>query len=177
MLRSEFVPVMAFISAAVGKPVSEETVRVYFDLLGDLPLLALHLAAKRAVLESQYPTLPPVGTLRRLAVEAMQPSRLPPDEAWELTRKAILRFGYYREEAGLVSLPDEVRRAAECLGWQSLCDSTQPEVCRAQFRKAYESLSERKQRMDLLPQSMRKTIAQLSQGFALPALTDSREAS
>jgi hypothetical protein len=152
--REEFGCVMAYVSAAVNKPVAENTARVYFDLLGDLPAPALEAAAKQALLESAYPTLPPVGTLRRLAVEALcAKDALPsPEEAWELTRRALVAYGYCREEQGLASLPDgPVRRAAECLGWQSLCESTEPEIVRAQYRKAYESLAGRAQRQRLLP--------------------------
>lgn len=177
MRAIDFAPIMAVLSAAIARPVSEETTRVYFDLLKDLPLPALQLAAKRAVMESQYPVLPPVGVLRKLALESLTPARLLADEAWERVRRAIRRYGYYREADGLASLPQEVRRAAECLGWQSLCDSTEPEVCRAQFRKAYEAIVERERRMELLPDAMQCAIATLSGTRAWPTLPSSPEAS
>lgn len=177
MLREDFACFLAYLGSAVGKSIGGEQAEVYYDLLNDLPLAALQIAAKRALLESRYPTLPPIGTLRALALEAMKPARQSPEEAWETVRKALARYGYCREIEGLDSLPEDARRAAECLGWQTLCDSTEPEVCRAQFRKAYESLAERKQRVELLPTAMRETIAQLSRGFVYPALADVGDAS
>lgn len=177
MNREDFGRVMAVLSAGVGKPAAKETTRVYYELLSDLPLPALQLAAKRALLESEYPVLPPVGTLRKLALEAMQAQRPLPAEAWEMCRRAIARWGYCREQQGLASLPDDVRRAAEVLGWQSLCESTEPEVCRAQFQKAYESLAERRRRTEALPAPMREAIGHLVRQFTLPALADNREAS
>jgi hypothetical protein len=158
MERVEFGAIIAYLEAAAGKPMAPETARVYFDLLGDLPADVLLVAAKRAILESPYPTIPPVGTLRRLALEVQRPDRLAPMEAWSLCAKAIRRFGYCREAQGLASLPPDVRQAAECLGWQSLCDSTEEGVVRGQFCKAYEQLQKRAESMALLPEKVRHQL-------------------
>jgi hypothetical protein len=171
--RKEFGCIIAYLAAASGKSPTQEQAEVYFDLLGDLPAEALQFAAKRALLESCYPVLPPVGTLRKLAVDAMNGAdREPtPDEAWELVRRAIGRFGYRREQAALDALPEgAVRRAAECLGWQSLCDSTEPEICRAQYRKAYESLQSRRERQRLLPGGMIEMLERIGTLPKLPEL-------
>lgn len=163
MTYPEFATVIAYLAGAVGKPVARKQAEVYFDLLGDLPLPVFQFAAKRAIAESAYPVLPPIGVLRKLAVEAMDGNEggATPAEAWELCRAAIVKFGYCREKAGLQSLPSTVRRAAECLGWQDLCDSDKPEIVRAQFQKAYETLVDRKRRLDLLPVSMRQALTQI----------------
>src|SRR5262249_9799575 len=142
MTREEFAVVMALLASATGKAIDDKQAEVYFELLGDLPAEALRFAAKRALLESAYPVLPPVGVLRKLAVEATNGcDREPtPDEAWNIVRRAIRDFGYRHQEEGIESLPaGPIRRAVQCLGWQSLCDSTEPEICRAQFRKAFEA--------------------------------------
>jgi hypothetical protein len=140
MTHNDFAAVITYLGEGTGKPLSLPAAEVYWDLLSDLPLAALRVAAKQALLEGQYPVFPPAGVLRRLAVEALMYGRgdPAPEEAWALVRRALSEFGYYREAAGLASLPGLVRRAAELLGWQSMCDSTEPEILRAQFRKVYE---------------------------------------
>jgi hypothetical protein len=171
MSRDEFTRVMAFLSATTGKQVPEDMAEGYFALLGDLPLEALQVAAQRALLESSYPVLPPVGVLRKLAVEAMNASDREPtaDEAWGTVLRAISRFGLMREPEALESLPDgPVRRAAECLGWRSLCDSTEPEISRAQYRKAFEGLQGRDDRQRLLPPALRDALDHVA--AAMPEL-------
>src|SRR5690348_7985347 len=67
---------MAYLGAGCGKELNKDGLRVYYDLLGDLPLTALQCAAKRALLENAFPVFPQVGTLRKLATEAMTAERV-----------------------------------------------------------------------------------------------------
>jgi hypothetical protein len=168
----EFSAVMAYLGEGTGKPLSVPGAEVYFDLLGDLPAAALQVAARRALLEGQFPVFPPPGVLRRLAVEALMAGRgdPPPEEAWDLVRQAISAFGYYRGEAAMGWLPPLVWRAVKSLGWLAMCDSTEPEILRAQFRRAYESLYERAHREALLPAHVRAALAEVAAGRALPGL-------
>jgi hypothetical protein len=167
MTRAEFAAVMAYLAAGTGKTISDEGMEVYFDLLGDLPLEILQLAAKRALLEGQYPVFPPAGTLRKLAVEVMRPV-MSSIEAWGLLLKAIRRFGYEKEHKALASLPEPVAQVAERMGWQCLCDSDAPDVIRAQFCKAFDAQQARDQAMGLLPDRVRLAIAQVAAGFREP---------
>lgn len=168
MTKAEFGAILAYLSAAVGKPVTDQQAEVYFDLLGDLPAAVLRAAAQQALLESQYPTLPPVGQLRKLATAALEGrDRIPTAaEAWECARRAVVRFGYCREAEGLASVSGLVRRTLECLGWVAVCDSTEPEIVRAQFVRAYESLASREHRERLLPAAVKEAIAKVGQAPA-----------
>ena len=80
----------------------------------------------------------------------------------------MIKYGYCREQEGLESLPSEVRRAAECLGWQALCDATNTEVVRAQFTKAYESLETRAAKQELLPPALQGKMAALVESITRP---------
>lgn len=161
MTRKEFGAVIAYLESGCGKKLPANGVEVYWDLLSDLPLAALQAAAKRALLEGQYPVFPPVGTLRKLAVEALPSGRNSPSaiEAWGLLRTALVRYGYTQADKGLGSLPALVAKTARCLGWRELCDATMPDVIRAQFCKAYETVLGREQRERLLPPAMVKQLA------------------
>jgi hypothetical protein len=166
MDRSEFATVMAYISAGCAKHISREQAEVYFDLLGDLPVNALKIAAKRSLLESQYPTFPSVGVLRKLALEAVSGHLPNTGDAWEMARKTILRFGYYREKQGMASLHPMVREAVERFGWKEMCDSENPSVLHAQFRGVYERILERQERELLMPAAVKQFAEQVRQELA-----------
>jgi hypothetical protein len=177
MTRRDFGSVLAYMNTVVGKPLTAAQVEVYFDLLGDLPLAALQIAAKRAVLESPFPAMPTVGTLRKLATEAIAGQRPTAGEAWQLVMEAVRCYpwrepimhvanGEWRQRGdhsveGLASLPDGVARAARCLGWQALCTMRNRETMFAQFRDVYEDLQVRTQRDDLMPGALRQQIEHL----------------
>lgn len=169
MTRTEFASIMAYLAAGSGKALSREATEVYYDLLGDLPEQALQAAARRALLEGQYPTFPPAGTLRKLAVEAAEPGLPPAAEAYRMV------LGVLNAPAGLrpglvEALPVAARQAAEAMGWKSMGDSTEPEVCRAQFTRCYEQYATRQQRERLLPATLRRQLEMLARPRAVPGL-------
>jgi hypothetical protein len=137
--------------------------RVYWDLLGDLPADVLATAARQAILENRYPVIPTAGTLRQLALELMEPAALQAMEAWELTRKAISRYGYANETRAMATLPEPVRSVVQSLGWQSLCDADADNIStvRAQFRDAYNAIAGRQKREALLPLAHRQLLTRL----------------
>lgn len=171
--KTEFAGVMAYLSAGIGKEVSSHTAEVYFDLLGDLPLSVLQHAAKRALLEGKYPVLPTVGQLREIAAQAVSGELQGWSEAWLLARKkaSVLAFeldviGTERtelvQERVLQSMPEAVRRAGAAIGWREIAEPRNMEATRAHFRAAYESSAEQNRRQALLPDSLRRQLAQES---------------
>jgi hypothetical protein len=175
MTRQEFAAIVAYIAAGCGKTLTEAAMMVYYDLLGDLPAEVLQTAAKRALLQQEYHVFPQAGTLRKLALEIMQPDRLSALEAWDLLRGAIRSFGYMRERQGLDSLPEPVRQVAERFGWQTLCDSTEPEICRAQFTRAYEAQQAREQSFALLPEPVQRSVLSIGQRVRPDQMLDYQE--
>jgi hypothetical protein len=145
--RDEFLPVSVYLSAATGRVMPREQIEVYYDLLHDLPTAAVQEAARRAVAESQFPTIPPVGVLRALALRLARPEALGWGEAWGAAMKAVRRYGSGRERDALASLPAAAARAAHCLGWEALC-AANPQDCntlRAQFRDVYADVAEKEE--------------------------------
>jgi len=79
-------------------------VEIYYDCLADLPTWAVRRAARRCVQESEYPVVPAVGRLRRLALEELLPRETPRQSAARIARERA-------EGATLARLNhDEVRR-------------------------------------------------------------------
>jgi hypothetical protein len=159
MTAEEFARVLCYLQCAVNKDVPRMQAEVYFDLLKDLPAEAVECAARQALLESDYPVLPPVGKLRRLALDALAgPEQMGAYEAFALALQAVRRYGLDREREALASLPPLVAKAVECIGWRSLCDATELDTLRAQFRDAYGILDGRERRERLMPPELRRAL-------------------
>lgn len=159
MNRKEFAAALAVLEAGVGQSLTAEQAEVWFDVLKDLPPDALKTAVRRYLSQSEYPGLPPVGKLRKLAVEAVNGLPLTAAEAWERVRYAIRRWGFYGPAEAFRSFDDLTRRAVQAIGWETLCNSTGISIEAGQFRRIYESLAERRTQLERLPADVRPRIA------------------
>lgn len=180
MKKSDFVPIMAYIGAAIGKPQSDYTVEVYFDLLGDLPKEALQIGAKRVILLHPWSTFPSVAELREAAVETLRgvACELSSAEAWQLAWKATGKIDPEVEgsiDRGCDGLPPLIVEAMKAFGIGALCFGKEPiSVVRGQFVKIYEQLQRREHRVGLLPTSVTKAIENIGKDAALAEISDSR---
>lgn len=175
MTKADFIPIMAYIGTAIGKPIGatkEEVAsrtEVYFDLLGDLPAHTLQVAAKRVVLEHKWATFPTVAELRQAASETIrgQVSGLSSAEAWGLAWDAVKRIDLDIEETiqrACEGLPPLVVEAMRAFGITALVTGKEPiSVVRGQFLKVYEQLQARDQRQALLPNRLKADIAKIGQ--------------
>lgn len=155
-----FAEVMAYLGTGVGKAPTKDQIKVYYDLLNDLPLEALQFAARQAMAEQTYPVIPPVGVLRKLATEYKRGGEgMTAGEAYELARRAIRRFGYYAQAEGLASLPPDVAAVTRQIGWDIWCDNEDPTPLRARFIEFWETRQRRDQRVELLPENMQQALA------------------
>src|SRR5262245_23608434 len=86
MTRAEFSAVMTYVSLAIGKRLTADTLEVYFDLLGDLPAAALQTAARRVLLEHRWATFPSPAELREAATATLRGeiTGLSAAEAWRI---------------------------------------------------------------------------------------------
>jgi hypothetical protein len=64
---NEFSEVMRYLAVAVDKAPSPDRLDIYWDLFQDLPAEVFRQAAREALLESEYPTIPAPGVLQRIA--------------------------------------------------------------------------------------------------------------
>lgn len=175
MKKSEFLRVVAYLTAATGKALTKDSVDVYFDLLGDLPLDAFQLAAKQVALEHKWATFPSVAELRSAATNVMVGSdMISSAEAWQLAWRAAGRIDLDMDgslQRACEGLPSLVVEAMRCYGISSLCYGDDPiGVVRSQFIKIFDQLAERTRRSALLPASLKQAITEVSRK-QLPAAT------
>lgn len=162
MERMEFAKVLAYLSAGTGKEITLPQAEVYYDLLHDLPGEAVWFGAKRALIESQYPTLPPIGKLREFALAFVQgEDGLSAEAAYGLVRKAITKHGLMGAGRASKSLPEIVWLAVDAIGWGYMCNSESPDCLRAHFFRTFEAIAGRQKSLAKLPASMLAEIKQI----------------
>lgn len=167
MTRTEFSKLMAFVTAAVDRPVARPTLEAYFDMLQDLPYELAAVAIKKIIATDEYPTLPTIGKIRQAAAEISRGHILSAPEAWGMVLKAVHEYGYYREGEALASLPGQVAEVVRWMGWQTICMSEKISVDRGQFLRMYETHQKREQEQALLPPAVRDMMKQLAGGMKM----------
>lgn len=178
MTRSEFAEVIGFLELSTGKPIHEDEdqalarTKLYFQMLGDLPLDVLRSACERLVCERKWPSFPQIAEIREFAA-LVRDSGLTPGEAWRLARQIASRYDPDQEsEWGYVvngrkydshwqavtdGAPPLVVKAMKQFGIPALCYGGENRgVQRGQFMKIYEQTAEQERREVALPAPLRK---------------------
>ena len=146
------------------------------DMLEDIPFEVGKAAVAAHAASSPY--APAISEIRAYARRMTEPPRLSADEAWALAIGAIRRYGcspYKRYPAGKYpyelardSLPAEVWRVMELMGYQSMCRSENEDVLRAQFIRAWErqqkAREERENLLPFLPAGLKEKFLALEKG-------------
>lgn len=137
-----------------------KTAKVWAMLLEDLYPYLVTQAVKKHCMTARF--APTVAEIRESAANITNPAlEETAAEAWGNVAKAIRRFGWYREEDALASLNEKTRATVKSIGWKSICESEEPEIIRAQFRKAFETMAARAKDQAMIPETFKKTLKEL----------------
>jgi hypothetical protein len=169
MQLTEFAEIMAFLEATSGKSPPKGAVKAYYECLKDLPLDVLQTAAKRVVMEHVWATFPSVAELRQAASETARGviNELSPAEAWGIVMRTMAKLDVAFDESHqaqiLSAIPALAMQAAQAFGLMALYNlpDANLETARAQFRTIYEQLAARDRRTALLPDSLKRGIAEI----------------
>jgi hypothetical protein len=118
---------------------SDETADAYCTFLADLEPDAVQAAVVAWIqAHDQRPSVAALRAAVRRQLEGAEviPLELEPEDAWGYVVKCFSRVGRYRDFAGRPL----VMRAVEIIGWETLCDSDNPEADRAHFLRVYAAL-------------------------------------
>ena len=145
------------------------------QLLHDVPFEVGRAALAAHAASSPY--APAISEIRAFAQRISEPEPLTADEAWSLAIKAVRRYGCggknltrgkYPHELAKESLPGEVWRVMELMGYQSMCRSENADVLRGQFIAAWERQqkrkSERENILPFLPEGLKTAFLALGDG-------------
>ena len=158
MKPHEVSKVIALLKAAFPRQViGADTIAIYSDMLADLDAQEA-LNAVKCILSNAdfFPTIAEI----RAQVARSQVSLPNAEEAWNEVRDAIRAVGIHREPPTF-SHP-AIQRAAEAIGWNTLCESENIGVERAHFMRFFHDSSEREMRKAqlgaLLPESTPRRV-------------------
>jgi len=134
MKESEITRILSILQVAYPqRPMAPAAQRLYAEMLADLEGAETLHAVKALVLTRESEWYPTIAEIRR-AVVAQREQLPPPDAAWAEVQRAISKWGRYRAPKWTHPAID---RAVDAIGWQAICDSTEPEILRAQFVKSF----------------------------------------
>lgn len=144
MTSDEFYTIMSYLEAGsgTGKKATQAQFEVYFDILGALPYGVVKQAARQALAESEYPTIPPVGALLRLAGGATISTDNRALVAYAAAARAARRLSAYRSLSFDDPLVNATIRALG--GWERFCDWPTADVHWRQrdFERHYAALTQ-----------------------------------
>lgn len=145
------------------------------EMLKDIPFDLAKAALTAHAASSPY--APAISEIRSYARKMTEPEGITAEEAWSLAIKAIRRFGSapYKDAQGKYpyqrardSLPPEVWRVVDLMGYNSMCMSENADVLRAQFIRAWERQQQRKAEREsilpFLPEALREKVLAISDG-------------
>lgn len=137
----------------------KDAFNMWYALLGDLPYDVCSVAIQKYMLTNKFP--PTVAEIRELATGVVNGDPMTWGESWELARKAIRKYGFYRPQEALDSLDPLTRRCVESLGFRELCMSENEVADRANFRMVFETMQKREQYEKQLPPKLLEVIQTL----------------
>jgi hypothetical protein len=159
----EMGKIMAYLFADFDAEVKREKLAVWFDQFAHIDIQAGWVAARLLMSRKSY-GIPRAQDFAAALRRVLGGAQVSGQEAFDLAYKAAGRFGRYQKEAGLASLPERVRLAAERFGWEALCNCESPDLERGQFARIFESLDQRKRDAVTLPPGLKKDITAITAG-------------
>lgn len=162
MTETEFAKIFVMLGVAYPhQETTEQTAKLYYELLKDFDVPTLRAAVLKAIAENETNWMPSIGMIRKRASEMMAAAAgLPmPYEAYELALAAVRNFGHARKP----DLPEIVWRTILGIGgWREFCMSENPESTRARFIECYGQYKGRADSEQAALPAVNQHIAQLA---------------
>lgn len=142
-----------------------EEFALWFEMLEDIPYKVAAAGLKKWVMLNRW--APSISDMRAMSVESYGQNVNEWEEEWDKVTCAIAKYGYYRTEEALDTLPDLTRTIVKRLGFRNLCMSENISIERANFRDIYNREIEKVKQDNVLSQSLKAEIERLSQSTVL----------
>ena len=148
------------LEAGTGHKFDHMAIETWFQSVVDLDANSFYAGVKRCLQEHEG-GFPAIGMIRRFAFEYLDGLPDLSSEAFERAIEAVRRFGSYGATDAKEALDDRTWTAIKrCGGWNWLCEVTPDNrtTIAAQFRKAYESMTERETSQRQLSEDVRPKL-------------------
>lgn len=156
---------------------NEAAMELWYQELQDIPADLLTTGLRKWVVTEKWP--PTIAELRDVCAEIVQGKAPDWGDAWREVVKAIGRYGIFRPEEAIASMSPLTQEAVRRISWTEICNSSNTDTLRAQFRQVYEIVSKRQVEDRKLPAALKEAIAAVSlprmEGRHAPALQEARE--
>lgn len=129
-----------------------QTLRLYWQLLADLPIEQIKCAALRHIAANRF--FPSVAELREAATALAQLPRQSAVEAWGEVLSAFADSRYYcfEDHVNVPQFDNPItNRLIQSMGWRELCASDNVIADRARFIQSYEQLAARERSEASIP--------------------------
>ncbi|MGM0409272.1 MAG: replicative helicase loader/inhibitor, partial [Bacillota bacterium] len=108
--------IMSFFPKFEKKINNETRLKIWYEMFEDLNFKNAQLALKKVLVESKY--MPTVSEIRQAVADIENPdNKITGSEAWGQVKKAISKYGRYREKEALESMDERVRSLTKRFGW------------------------------------------------------------
>jgi hypothetical protein len=165
MKKSEVAKALTIVTTAY--PTFEATVpsvNMWHSLFPDTDMDTFMGALKAHILASKFPPTP-----ADVAALINTPDYPEMSEAWAEVRNRIQYVGYY----GIPEFTHPlIEHVVEAMGWQNLCDMTNPDTTRAHFFRLFQSATDRMLKTGKLPASPKKALPQEGAANAIAELAN-----
>lgn len=139
-------------------------VNVWHEMLQDIGIDLAKAAVQTHISTSPFP--PTISDIRKHAVNAVHKS-ISADEAWGQVKRAISKYGSYREEDALKSMDKSVARLVRRFGYKDLCMSENIMADRAHFLKLWDTSSKHEREQALIPSSVKDKLTLIGKNIGL----------
>ena len=178
MTQKELIKILTFISNSYPHKFnfpceddadSKAIINTWATFLKDYDYKIVQTAVKKIIVNK--PEWPPaVGELVR-EIENLQKSddeKLTAGEAWEKVTEAIARHSYFYNPSEVKeALPEKALRAAEVVGFELIARKGGDSYVMNSYTKVYNNLEEKREKFELLPESVRKEVDELAEKFTI----------
>lgn len=139
MTKEEFLKAMTFLGTAYNKEFTPDQVGVWYGFFETDNFDKFKGAIAALIPTSKF--LPSIADLKS-AMADHDLAELTADQAWDQVLTAIRKYGFYRSEEAMASLPELTQRAVKNLGgFQAICQSESGEWLRKDFASVYNSFN------------------------------------
>lgn len=137
----QFKACAKILAASTGRGMPQEQAESYLILLQDIPFEILRAACIRSVQQMNANFVPAVGLIREIAAELQYGPMPQAATEWQRVMKACSAFGFIGQRKAAAELGELTWAIVSEMGWQSICQTEQPDITRAQFVKLFDQRS------------------------------------
>lgn len=135
-------------------------VKLWSTMFADEPFNLVLTAVQQYLATDAKGFAPTIGKIKEICNELVNQSSDWSD-GWGQVNKAISRYGMWDKAGAMASFDDITAEVVNRLGWDEICSSQNIDTTRAQFRQAYELVSQKNKVNASLPTQIKNQIGGL----------------